>query len=315
MIGSALSVLRRRGPMALLGAAYWLTVAVIQRRLFGRRFLQKRIHGHDMLLDLEDRGISRTLLLFGTRELEHLWILRRVLRPGMTVLDVGANIGYYALIELDLIGQDGCLIAVEPSPPNVELLRRNLALNGYEDVLVHQAAVSDAAGTATFYLSEMSNLGTFHPIGTGAQHLSGQAIEVPTVTVPQLVDGRPPDLLRMDVEGHEVEVIIGMLDEIESGSLSPMILFETHLSRYSEEHDMAEVLRRLFAAGYRARYVGSSSERGTRIIEELGYRSDVRLRTDDVERDVFTDVANEDLVRLVTVSGGARTVLLSRAAG
>ena len=84
-----------------------------------------------MFLDLQDRGISRTLLLFGERELEHKKMLEEVLEPGMSVLDIGANIGYYALMELNLIGKTGNLIAVEPSPSNVDLLKRNLSLNGY----------------------------------------------------------------------------------------------------------------------------------------------------------------------------------------
>ena len=64
----------------------------------------------------------------------------------MTVPDLGANIGYYALMELSLIGPAGTLIAVEPSPANVEFLKRNLALNDYQNTELHQVAIFNNSG-------------------------------------------------------------------------------------------------------------------------------------------------------------------------
>lgn len=113
LIASAIGALRTRGPAAVAGAGLNLARASLHRAM-GRRYLEKRIYDYRMRLDLSDRGISRTLLLFGRRELEHKVMLERVLRPGMTVLDIGANIGYYALMELRLIGPGGTLVAVEP---------------------------------------------------------------------------------------------------------------------------------------------------------------------------------------------------------
>ena len=60
-----------------------------------------------MILDLHDKGISRALWLFGDRELEHKYLLEKVIKPGMTILDIGSNIGYYPLMELNLIGKKG----------------------------------------------------------------------------------------------------------------------------------------------------------------------------------------------------------------
>ena len=310
-IGNIAAIARRRGVPALLGAVWWGGRGLVTHKVLGRRFIERRVHGRPMILDLTDRGISRTLLLFGTREAEHVQVLREVLQPGMTVLDIGANIGYYALLELDLVGSSGTVLLVEPSPENVDLLRRNLARNGHGDVPVLEVAVSDTSGTRAFHLSSMSNMNTFHDVGTGTEYLTGTAIDVTTVTVPDLVPNGRLDLIRMDVEGHEVEVLAGMLDAIDSGTLAPMILFETHLTRYSKEHDIERVLRRLFAAGYRAHTVGSSSERGSAIIEARGYRGGPPIRTDDVHRILYTDIAEDDLVDMVARTGGIRTVLLA----
>jgi FkbM family methyltransferase len=289
-----------------------LAIATFRRRVLRQRFFERPVHNYRMMLDLDDRGISRTLLLFGSREMEHKVMLERMLKPGMTVLDIGANIGYYALMELRLIGAGGRLVAVEPSPANVALLRRNLALNGYDNVEVRQAAVSDVPGKRRFFLSHMSNLNTFHAEGTGLAHLSGETIEVETVTVPALMAGRPPDLIRMDVEGHEVEIISGLIPAVERNEMAPMILFETHLSRYGRDHDMERPLRRLFGLGYRVRLAASSSQRGTGVVAARGYKGSAPIETDDETRVIFDDIAANDAIELICRVGGLRTVLLSR---
>jgi FkbM family methyltransferase len=311
LIHSAIRTLADRGAGAVAKAIAYHVVGQL-KRAGGSRFFEKRIYDYRMLLDLEDRGISRTLLLFGKRELEHKEMLERVLKPGMNVLDIGANIGYYALMELRLIGPTGRLVAVEPSPSNVELLQRNLALNGYTGIEVHQAAISDQPGVKPFFLSEMSNLNTFHDNGTGLLHLSGKTVDVRTATVPEIMNGRALDLIRMDVEGHEVEVINGLLPAIERGETSPMIIFETHLSRYGADHDIEAPLRRLFALGYKVRLAGSSSERGTRVIEARGYKGGAPIRSDGVVRRLFQDIAADDAIDLICREGGIRTVLLGR---
>ena len=215
-------------------------------------------------------------------------------------------------MECKLIGPGGILVAVEPSPSNIDMLRNNLALNGDTGVEIHQAAVSDRPGKREFFLSEMSNLNTFHDIGTGRLHLSGETVEVETVTVPHLMAGRAPDLIRMDVEGHEVEVINGLLPAIESGEMAPMILFETHLSRYGSDHDIEATLRHIFEFGYRVKLAGSSSQNGTAKVLARGYQGGAPIRTDDVERVIFEDLKNQDALDLICREGGLRTVLLAR---
>ena len=67
-----------------------------------------------MFLNLNDKGLSRTLILFGKRELDHKIILEKVLKKNMKILDIGSNIGYYLLIERNLVGRNSKIIAVEP---------------------------------------------------------------------------------------------------------------------------------------------------------------------------------------------------------
>jgi FkbM family methyltransferase len=306
-------ILRRKGLGALLTAIYFHFKAALYRSL-GRRFMRRRVRDFEMMIDLKDPGISRTLLLFGRREEEHVIMLREVLRPGMTVFDVGANIGYYVLIERSLVGSTGHIVAIEPSPQNVELLRRNVGLNGSSNVTIIQMGVSSRAGRQPFHLSHQSNLNTFHPIGSVVKHLDNRVIDVDIDTVPAIADrvGRIPDLIRMDVEGHEVEIINGILPAIQGGQMAPMFLFETHLTRYTPDHDFEPPLRALFNCGYRVRCVASSSEAGTAMITERGYRGGDPIETDMIERVIFEDIGQNDLIDLVCRKGGVRAVLLSK---
>jgi FkbM family methyltransferase len=300
-----------RGISVMLSSIWRLAIASLQR-MFGQRYLTRRIHSYRMTIDADDAGISRSLLLFGTREVDHKVMLEKIVRPGMCIFDIGGNIGYYPLMELALLKGSGALIAVEPSPSNVALLKRNLRLNGYDDVPVIEAAVSSKSGKRAFYLSEQSNLGTFHPNGSAANTLTGGSIEVETVTVPMLAKkyGKP-DLMRMDVEGHEVEILNGMLDGAKTDNYAPIVIFETHLSRYGPHNDMARALRNLIDFGYAVSLVSSSSDHGTENIKKLGYKSGERIRTDDVYRTLFADLRADDAIDLICRTGGIRTVILS----
>ncbi len=311
MLRNALLILRHEGPLGLAAAAYGLARAE-GARLAGRRRVRRRVHGYRMELDLADRGLSRTLILFGKREREQRLMLERALEPGMTVFDIGANIGYYVLLERRLVGPEGRIVALEPAPHNLELLRRNLALNGVRNVTVLDRAVSDRPGRRRLHLADQGNLNTFHATGSAAPHLSGRTIEVACTTVPELItEFGVPDLIRMDVEGHEVEVLGGMIEGLAGGTRAPMVLFETHLSRYGPDHDLAEPLRRLFARGYRVRLAASSQESGTRRIEALGYRAGERFSSDMTTRAIFEDIAGDHAIELICQTGGVRAVLLA----
>lgn len=282
-------------------------------RALGRRFVIRRVHDYRMWLDVGDQGISRTLLLFGRREEDHKIIMERTMTAGMTVLDIGANIGYYAMIERNLIGPKGTIIAAEPSPQNVQLLRQNIELNGAVNVHVFECAVSDASSTRTFFLSEKSNLNTFHPGGATGSSDGMTPIDVETLSVDDLIARAgvdKVDYVRMDVEGHEVEVINGLLDSIEAGRQSPSIILETHRDRYTAEHDFAAPLRRLFAAGYEVGYLASTSDQGSALIEAMGYKGGPRISTDFMHRRLYQNIAPNDAIELICSVGGVRTVLL-----
>ena len=314
MIKSVFSTLKDRGLRVTVMAILNAIRVFIDRRILNKDYVVRHIHNYKMYLDTRDMGLCRSLLLFGTREVDHKILLEKIAKPGMTVLDIGANIGYYALMELGLIGSSGKLIAVEPSPKNIDIFNMNLKLNNISGIRVIDGAISDKSEKKDFYLAEQGNLNTFHATGTGLQHLTGEVVEVNSYTVPEIMQGEGKlDLIRMDVEGHEVEVLNGMLESVRTGELKPTIIFETHLSRYGDEHNMVEVLKSYFAEGYTTRYLASSYEGGTEIIESRGYKGSAPIPTDGVHRKIFENISDNDSIDFICNVGGARTVVLKHA--
>jgi FkbM family methyltransferase len=140
----------------------------------------------------------------GLPEPEDVRLFLSLLRPGMTVFDVGANVGLYSLLAARRVGPGGRVHAFEPTPHVAASLRGNVALNRLANVVVTEAAVSDRVGEATFYLQNSSDRNT---LGGGV----GRPVRVRTVTLDDYAARCPGrvDVMKMDVEGAEVLALRG----------------------------------------------------------------------------------------------------------
>lgn len=288
-----------------------------QRKVLRRRLIDIKVQDFRMHIDLNDPGISRTLALFGTREKEHIYILQRELSEGDVVLDIGANIGYYVLMEAGIIGQKGYIYAIEPSPSNIGILRKNVALNKLENrVEIFQMGASNKTSVEKFYLSEMSNLGTFFPkrfTEVNNNPKDAPTINVKTTSIPDFIYGKKTIVfIRMDIEGYEVEVLGGMLPLLRENCFSPKILFETHRPKYNDaSHNMRKVLKEMFAYGYYPKIIVSNDHPKGEFLSR-GYRPKTLLFTDGYLRGIYYGVKNEDAIEFICDIGFVRAVLLER---
>lgn len=187
--------------------------------------------------------------------------LRAAVRPGDTVFDVGANIGFFSTLLSRLVGPDGKVLAFEPEPENLALLRANLAANGCRNVTVEPCAVGAWPGTATFSLDEATG-STGHlgseatagemAVGTGKVRL----IETRVETIDGLADrlGAVPDVIKMDIEGGEVRALAGATETLAKSR--PVVLSEL------AGDDGADVVRFLDDHAYRMWDLESGEEVG-----------------------------------------------------
>jgi FkbM family methyltransferase len=179
----------------------------------------KEIQGSRMYLDMRDKGVSRELALMGIREALFTKTLHGALREGDVVLDIGANIGYYALMAARLVGPRGKVYAIEPVPHNMKLLEDSIRLNNCGNIETFRLAMGQSDGIAKLYLSDHPNWSSFYR----PRKVTGQ-IDIQINSVDSFLQGkRPPDVIRMDVEGYEYEILMGMSDLLASGR--PLRLF------------------------------------------------------------------------------------------
>jgi FkbM family methyltransferase len=149
-------------------------------------------------------------------------LVKRVVLPGMTVVNIGANIGYYTLIAAISAGETGKVISFEPSSENFALLRKNIADNFLRNVEPRNQAVSDERGMLKLFLSE-SNSGD-HQI-YAAEGDDRPAQEVEAVKLDDLVaEGIAPDVLIIDVQGAELKVLRGFRDYLSSLDRKPIVM-------------------------------------------------------------------------------------------
>ena len=96
-VNSFFDILLTRGPLVLFLSIINLFHLNIVKRLFKKDLINKKVNNYRMNLLTNDRGISRSLILFGKREEDKKYILDEVLNENMNIFDIGANIGYYTL--------------------------------------------------------------------------------------------------------------------------------------------------------------------------------------------------------------------------
>jgi len=167
----------------------------------------------------------------------------QTVKPGMTVVDVGANFGYYSVLFGEAVGPTGQVIAVEPVPMTAGYLRRSVDLNGHASrTRIAECALGRTAdGIAHLYVpnSEPKN-------ATVVPQARDGSIQVPTTTIDVLLqDCERVDLVKIDAEGAEEDILAGMEQTI--ARHRPKVMLEFNAARYSNAADFLGELRRSFA--------------------------------------------------------------------
>ena len=182
-------------------------------------------------------------------------VLHKYLRPGMTVYDIGANIGFFSLLAARLVGATGRVTAFEADPEIVERLRENVVRNQGPPIVTEEKAVWSSSNPVFFARADAEvspDRGLGHVIDNDAERSAPGTIRVEAVSVDEYVHkAAAPDFIKCDVEGAEVEVFRGaekLLNE-----RSPLILCEMH----GEENQ--QTLLKVFAnLGYRCEPCGKN---------------------------------------------------------
>lgn len=230
--------------------------------------------GVRITLDGQVTYVHPLSVIYGTEAYEPYTseLFKSAIKPGSTVLDIGAHHGYFSILAAREVGENGQVYALEPVPKNFQILTRNIELNGFNNVLPINKAVSDQNTTLPFYFRSET--------GTGGSLLktdrtNEESVNVECVTIDDLLDGRTVNVLKMDVEGFEPRAIIGMQRTL--SQVDDLVLFlelaPDHLKRAGG--NQIEYLKQLEQAGLQCQFISEDRRSllptSTELIPEQGF--------------------------------------------
>jgi FkbM family methyltransferase len=219
--------------------------------------------------DLSD-ALSREVCFTGLYEPPATRVFQRHVPPGGTVVDAGANWGYFSLIAAALCGPSGTVVALEPDPRQFDALSRNVALNNFNHVRLLRAAAAGSEGRLTLlgYDDGEANRGVSRVAAPQDDRLSPRRFDVPAVTIDTVTaPWAAVDLVKIDVEGAEDLVLDGMQDGLARRRYRA-ILIELHPGLLQARGvDPESCVRRLRDRGYRGWTIDASPAAYRRAID------------------------------------------------
>jgi len=214
------------------------------------------VRGQKMYVNAADEPLGRSLITTGGYEKTETEIFRSLLRPGMTVVDIGANVGYYTLIAASVVGASGKVYAFEPEPSNYELLTRNIAANGHKNVLPSPEAVSDRVGSMKLYI-DSQNFGNRSFSQRNIVH-DGGAVDVNTTTLDSLcLSGKIAnqiDVMKIDAQGAEGFIVEGATRVLQDQRPKILLEFEPGMLKNNGTEPL-ELIEKLKNYGYNVKLI------------------------------------------------------------
>jgi FkbM family methyltransferase len=216
-----------------------------------------------MFVDTRGNDIAPHLLIDGTWETDYTGLFEKLIRPGDTVLDLGAHLGVYALLGALATGPTGRVEAFEPNPRYAALLRRSLAVNGLSNhAQVHNVAVGAAEGTAELLFSWEWGGGGHLSVHPGHVPEDNQAQPCRVVALDALFADPTfrVDMMKMDVEGNEGRAVHGMWNLL-ARSPRAKVMFEFAPGMLAAQGSSATELVQLFTRlGFQFWNIGGNSQ-------------------------------------------------------
>jgi FkbM family methyltransferase len=271
--------------------------------------LESRQQFHTMK---DDPFWFRLELLTGKHEVETMAQVERLVEPGMVILDVGAHVGYYTRRFTDLVGTAGRVLAFEPHPRIFATLQANTA--NHTNVTPLQLAVAESEGTAELYdYLMMSASGSLHYDADIAElqraqtavtdvaprlreDFTVQTFTVQTRTIDSVVQERgltKVDFVKMDIEGAEMNALLGMRETIQRSPGLKLIMEYNPQALKAFDYDPTATLHDVLALGFDR----------VQVIEASGVLTDITGQTAKVSELTERLMRHMDVVNLLFTKG------------
>jgi FkbM family methyltransferase len=243
----------------------------IHYRLTGR----VNVDGATFHLQPGDNYLTQWILNDGEYEPTETKLTRSILKEGDVFVDVGANIGWYTVHAGKAVGKTGKVIAFEPEPGNLSLLRKNIEANGLTQAEADGRALSKEPGSFKLFL-EKDNLGMHSLV---MEHGGQRYIDVETMRFDDYWNDRGPiRLVKIDTEGAEGLILEGMAETLKRQKNMDLIIEFAPYRLVKSGYDPEKILANFYALGYKAAMIDEEKrqvvELGTPTVRELNLPKD-----------------------------------------
>lgn len=237
------------------------------------RLLTRILGGPKLFLSTQDLGFAGHVMMDGFWEMWLTQFFARIVKPGMTVIDVGANAGYYTVLFGDAVGRQGRVIAVEPVPATLSLLRQSVALNGHASYtrIADVALGKEPAGEVLMILPEGEPKNA-----TVVPNERPGAFRVPSTNLDTLArDLDRVDLIKIDAEGAEEDIVAGMQELL--ARHRPNVLLEFNAARSRDASGFVAHLRQRFERMQQLDFQGVLQPISDRVLLDTTSGEDILL--------------------------------------
>jgi FkbM family methyltransferase len=230
--------------------------------------LTRTIWGHKIFLDTRDISIAPHILLDGFWEMWITKVFAKTIKQGMTVVEIGSNVGYYTLLAASLIGPAGKIYAFEANSEIAEILFQSMAINGFLDrVTIINKAVSDKSGRIKFHkLKHLQGGSSISDVSEGIikfqkymDHV--ETVDVEAVSLDDYFAGNNPniDAIKIDAEGSEALIFYGMKELLKKNPRANIICEFTPDLISGTGEDPKHFLEEIISHGFRLRIINTDS--------------------------------------------------------
>lgn len=227
------------------------------------------IFGHRMFLHSKSENLQA--MVFETYEEDTVGLFRKICRPGMGVVDVGANIGLYTLLAAEQVGSEGIVYAFEPEPEVYTVLLENIRLNGYQNIVkACPMAASNVRGSVNLFRGTKD-------IGESSFYIDRRvspedSLLVETIKLDEFfgTESWPSvDIIKMDIEGAESLALAGMKELVRRNPELKLIIEFSPVNQTKAGLPAVELLESLLSLGFRRFWAIKGTLHPIRIPEDI----------------------------------------------
>jgi FkbM family methyltransferase len=230
-----------------------------------RGLIPKKIHyrGVDLVLNQTDPVLCGAIAL-GCYDWADVDTFEQILRPGMCVIDVGANIGIYTAVAALKVGQKGHVISIEPNPDIARFIGETIHANNFQNVRIFNVALSNVTGSGKLFIAN-ENAGDSRIFECEDKR---QIITIRTTTLDDLIEKEaipPIDVIKMDIQGAEAIALEGMEKTLAKNSNIRILMEFWPYGIRRSGHDPAKMISGLWDLGFSIYEINRNSGEATLV--------------------------------------------------